>query len=190
MVIELKSASEVRAHARAVQKRINQRRASATTTPEPRPRPAKSVAPSVVAPPQHVDDVPEEALDAHDLPLHAASGVPGYPTRTVLTIAAEYFGFTLRHLIGDWRTSALILPRHVAYFVARRLGASYPKIGRAARRGHSTIHHGCRAIEDRIRTDDTIAVAVDVIGTKVAAAFGVRWRPVKRADQRSARRGR
>jgi hypothetical protein len=170
MFTELKTAAEVREHARIVQRRINQRRASA---PPPEPPPKRRRAPPVVA---VKDDVPEPI---NDRPLHAlAPVIPGQPTRTVLAIAADYFGFQLVDVIGR-RTQAFVLPRKIGFFVARALGASLPKIGRAAQRDHSTVHHGCKTIEQAIRDDATIAVAVDAIGTKAAEAFGARWHPVR-----------
>jgi hypothetical protein len=179
MCLELKTADEVRAHARAVQRRINAARAGATAEEPPpmvsdrlidRRRPGE-------------DNVPHDHDELDDKPLHAAAPlVPGHPTRSVLALAAEHFGLSLADIIGIGRGASVNLPRHVGFFVARRLGASLPKIGRAGHRDHTTVLHGCRLIEERIRFDHDLAAAVDAVGTKAAATFNAHWRPV-RSDQ-------
>jgi hypothetical protein len=167
MFAELKTAEQVREHARIVQRRIDQRRAVAALSPLP-PREAR--------PAGAVDEVPEEP-DKEYLPL-APLVVVGHPTRTVIAIAADYFGLQLGDLIGASRNQKFILPRQIGCFVAKRLGASLPKIGRAVQRDHSTVHYGCRTIESRVRKDEILASAVNAIGSKAAAAFGARWRAV------------
>jgi hypothetical protein len=167
MLTELKTAAEVREHARLVQRRINERRASAI--PEP-PARVPVVLPDEVP-------VPAEVMPEENLPL-----VRGHPTRAVFAIAGDYFGFTLREVTGNSRTQRLVLPRQIACFIARRLGASLSKIGRAARRDHTTVLHGAKTIEWRVCDDEELADAVDAIGRKVAEAFGACWRSV-RADR-------
>jgi hypothetical protein len=182
MLTELKTAAEVREHARMVQRRINQRRGIHESAPPP----DEAAVQAAMAPkPEPLpDEVPAPEDQLGDLPLHdLAPVVKGHPTRTVFAIAADYFGLKLRDVIGQSRLQRLILPRQIGCFVAHRLGASYPKIGRAARRDHSTICYCTRAIAERIRADDSLADAVDVIGRKAAEMFGAAWRSVRQADQ-------
>lgn len=176
MFTELKTAAEVREHARMVQRRINQQRAIP--------------APPVMPPPMRHDEVPtptplaapeDEEPDKSMLPLHASASP--HPTRTVFVIAGDYFGFSIGEIIGDGRTQALVLPRQIGCFVAQRLGASCSGIGRAAQRDHTTVAYGCKTIAQRAREDDMIALAVDAIGSKAAEAFGANWRSVRKADR-------
>jgi hypothetical protein len=174
-MIELKTADEVRAHARMIQRRIDAQRNA-----PPEPSPARRPPPPIAM--HHDDEVPE----GDDLlPLHAATG--RNQTRAVLRIAAKYFGLSLEEVTSASRATAIAMPRQIGFFVARCLGASYPKIGRECRRDHSTVHHGCRCIKERVQTDDALAGTVDAIGTEAAAIFGVYWRPA-RAKQNDDRR--
>jgi hypothetical protein len=160
MLTDLKTAAEVREHARKVQRRINERRAS--WTPEPLP-----------LPPDH-DKVPPPPPPSDAEPVIVA----GYPIRTVFAIAGDHFGFSLADVIGGSRISPLVLPRQIGCFVAWRLGFSFLRIGRAILRDHSTAGHSCKTIEQRIRDDVEIAKAVEAIGRKSAAVFQVEWRSI------------
>jgi hypothetical protein len=180
MFAELKTAAEVREHARMIQRKINQQRA----IPAP-PRRQDEVPPPIAATPVVATSYqsPEDHPDMCDQPLHpSAPIVKGHRTRTVFALAGDYFGFKLREVIGDSHVPNLVLPRQIGCFVAHRLGASFPKIGRAVRRDHSTVCHACKVVAQRIREDDAIALAVDVIGSKAAEAFGAHWHPIGKAE--------
>jgi hypothetical protein len=169
--IELRTAAEVREHARAVQRRINERRRA--IAPEPAPPRRK--------PPQP-DDVPEDdPLDPRD--VQTAVAIADNPPRSVFVIVSEFFGSSIGELTGSSRHPILVLPRQIACFVARRLGFSYPRIGHAAQRDHSTVQYACRVITQRVVQDRAIAQLVNTIGTKAAADLGTEWRPVRRASQ-------
>jgi chromosomal replication initiation ATPase DnaA len=69
--------------------------------------------------------------------------------------------FLVRHidLIAARRTRALVIPRHVVFYLARSLtGKSLPEIGRhVGRRDHTTVLHGVKRIVLMIRTDPDLA---------------------------------
>ena len=181
MIQELKTAADVRKHARLIQRKIDQQRGTSMSPPPPPPRdddvPMEPMMPDEI--------VIDENCAGIDQPLHSlAPALKGrHPTRVVFALAADYFGFKLREVMGKSRVPNLVLPRQIGFYVARRLGASYPKIGLAARRDHTTILHGCKVIAQRIREDDMLAQAVDVIGAQAAAAFGASWSSVRETEQ-------
>jgi hypothetical protein len=170
--IELRTAAEVREHARAVQRRINERRAAIPPEPQaPRRKPPRP------------DDVPDDdPLDPRDVPYAQTSvAIADSPPRSVFVIVSEFFGSSIGELTGSSRHPILVLPRQIACFAARRLGFSYPRIGHAAQRDQSTVQYACRVISQRVVQDRAIAQLVNTIGTKAAADLGTDWRPVGRA---------
>jgi hypothetical protein len=84
---------------------------------------------------------------------------------TVLEIrdaVCEYFSVFPNEIESSRRQGALVYPRQIAFFLARRLTPySYPQIARRfGDRDHTTIMHGCRRIEARMREDWTVAYDV------------------------------
>jgi len=65
---------------------------------------------------------------------------------------AEFFGLAVEELRGKRRNRAIILPRHVAMFLARELTqASLPELGRAfGGRDHTTILHALQKVKGQI----------------------------------------
>lgn len=61
----------------------------------------------------------------------------------IVRATCDAHGLSLAALIGRSRSASLVRARHVAMYVAREtLGASYPEIGRAFRRDHTSVMHG------------------------------------------------
>lgn len=69
--------------------------------------------------------------------------------RRIIHETAEYFGFTYAHLVGERRSAPIVRARQVAMYIAHGvvLNSTYPMIGRAFRRDHTTILHGVRRIK-------------------------------------------
>jgi chromosomal replication initiation ATPase DnaA len=69
--------------------------------------------------------------------------------------------FLVRHidLIAARRTRALVIPRHVVFYLARsHTGKSLPEIGRhVGNRDHTTVLHGVKRIVSMIRIDPDLA---------------------------------
>jgi hypothetical protein len=170
---DLKTAAEVRAHAREVQHKINERRAAAPPEPPPikktPPRPARD---DVVPDPAHTDgELPQLSKEPR---LDSSSG----RTRAALTITAVHFGLTLENLQMKGGGQQLTLPRQIACFVAKRLGVSYSKIGFMAQRDHTTVLYSCQLVRRHIPRDPSLARLVDLIGTKTADVLNIAWRSV------------
>lgn len=71
---------------------------------------------------------------------------------TVLQIVdavAEATGIPARHILGPRRDGPTARARQIVMYEARLAGLSYPQIGQALGRDHSTVIEGVRAEEKR-----------------------------------------
>ncbi|MBL7662458.1 chromosomal replication initiator protein DnaA [bacterium] len=68
---------------------------------------------------------------------------------------SDFYGTTVKDLLGKRRTKNIAQPRQVAMFLCRKLTpASYPEIGVLfGGRDHSTVIHAIQVVEERIKTD-------------------------------------
>jgi len=92
--------------------------------------------------------------------------------RLITEVVAEYYAVERFDMLSQRRTHALLRPRQVAMYLARRLTPkSLPEIGlHMGGRDHTTVLHGCRRIEARLETEPVLAAEVEQIGTAIAAA--------------------
>ena len=93
----------------------------------------------------------------------------------IVGLAADIFGVTVRDVLGGDRSRKVVRPRQVAMYVARkRTGMSFPQLGEAFGRDHSTVQYAVRQVnasltrcrEGRLLTlpgDDDVRDAVDSI---------------------------
>jgi chromosomal replication initiation ATPase DnaA len=99
--------------------------------------------------------------------------------RTVVKMTAEHFELSVREITGVYRHPRFARPRMVIYYVARHFMASFPLIGRLTKRDHTTVISGRKTIKERMAAgDDELKTAVNAIGARAAAAFGMEWLPV------------
>ena len=84
--------------------------------------------------------------------------------RIARAVAAR-FGVTARDLRSASRRRALVVPRHLAIFLARTwTGSSFASLGAYfGRRDAATIRHACRAAADRLAADPAMAAEVAAI---------------------------
>ena len=76
------------------------------------------------------------------------------PTAELQQAVASHFGVTLGDLLGPRRPRGLTLARHVAMLIIRdRFRWSYPEIGRAFDRDHSSVLVAVRRLRQRVQTD-------------------------------------
>lgn len=92
----------------------------------------------------------------------------------ILQACASVFGVSAAELTGPARTVPLVHYRQASMLAMRRLtGASYPSIGRAFRRGHDTVMHGCRRarpeLVSAVISELTEPSALDLLRAEVAA---------------------
>ncbi len=115
----------------------------------------------------------------------ATSGWPNYKTtmqfapgskkrRTIPQIVAAvaaYFEMNRDELLSDRRTNCLVMPRHVAMYLAHvHTMQSTTAIGRAlGGRDHTTVIHGLRSIQSRVLFRDPLVInALDEIANMLS----------------------
>jgi len=73
---------------------------------------------------------------------HPAEQTPrGHSLSGMLATCAKAFGFTVEQLVSPSHSHSLVAARREFAHEARRGGYSFPEIGRALRRHHTTIMH-------------------------------------------------
>lgn len=86
------------------------------------------------------------------------------PVAAVLRATARVFGVSTAEMISERRSRGIIIPRHVAMWVAyKRTGQSTPAIGRVMRRDHSTVIFGIAANEKRMAKNAELRRRVDLV---------------------------
>lgn len=75
---------------------------------------------------------------------------------------ARFFSVTRADILSARRTANVVLPRHIAVYLAKHLTPfSYPAIGRFfGGRDHTSAIHAVRRIEKLVRSDENIAFVV------------------------------
>lgn len=82
--------------------------------------------------------------------------------RLIMQCCAEAFDVSLRELRSLRRRDAIVQARQAVYLLARELtDQSFPQIGRALGRDHSSIIHGAGVARELIRTNPAFAERVD-----------------------------
>lgn len=90
---------------------------------------------------------------------------PAKPPPTIIEIrdiVCGYFGVLPIEVESSRRQGALVYPRQIAFYLARTYTPySYPQIGRRfGDRDHTTIMHGVRRIQERMKSDWMVAYDV------------------------------
>ena len=88
----------------------------------------------------------------------------------IQSVVSDFYGITLEDLIGKKRHSKYILPRHIAmYLIKSEYNIPYKTIGSLfGDRDHSTVLAACEKIENELKQDYTLKLAVDTIKKKIA----------------------
>lgn len=82
----------------------------------------------------------------------------------VIQVVASYYGLKPRDIVSERRDLRVIGPRQVAMYICRKKTLlSFPQIGRAMRRDHTTIMHGAEAVERRIKKDIHLKTEINEI---------------------------
>lgn len=115
-------------------------------------------------------------MTLHLLPIPGLDTAPP-SARDYLAGAAELFGVAPEELIGPRRAQPLALRRQLAMAAAARNPLlSYPAIGQAFERDHTTVMHARRRVDARAREDGAIERLVHAIEDRARAVAGRRWR--------------
>lgn len=80
----------------------------------------------------------------------------------IVAVVCERFGLRPSDLASRRRSRHIVLPRHVAMYLCRRLlNASFPHLGELFQRDHSTVIHGVASIEQRVKRDPSFLLTVE-----------------------------
>lgn len=125
--------------------------------------------------PPMVEPVKSAAVSAEIIPpveasiLHPAD--QKIRVRTVQDAVCEHYKIGLIDLISERRAKTLVLPRHVAMYLAKNLTMrSLPEIGRLfGGRDHTTVLHAVRKIDGIVSSDAELAGQIEQIKTRILA---------------------
>jgi chromosomal replication initiator protein len=87
----------------------------------------------------------------------------------VLSVVADFYQISKNDLVGKKRNSNLILPRHIAmYLLKSKYSITFSKIGAIFDgRDHTSVSYAVIQIEDKIKTDSALKLAIKDISSKL-----------------------
>ncbi|MBV9468996.1 MAG: chromosomal replication initiator protein DnaA, partial [Abitibacteriaceae bacterium] len=89
---------------------------------------------------------------------------------TIIQVVSDHFKMPVRDILGKKRNKEIVLPRQIAMFLAREMGAmSYPDIGRAFGRDYTTVIHSYEKIKSEVKKDSNLKNAISEIRSKAHA---------------------
>ncbi len=82
----------------------------------------------------------------------------------VIEAVAQYYSLSAEDIKGPRRNREITVPRQIAMYLCREVGSiTFPQIGEAFHRDHSTVQHGCeRIIEERVQNPTMETVLNDL----------------------------
>ena len=96
--------------------------------------------------------------------------VPAPTVRDIQAAVCDYYvdEFTINDLISARRGDGVEVPRHVAMYLSRALTLkSFPTIGRAFNRDHTTVCSAVRKISGQLKSDPFLALSVSAIASRL-----------------------
>jgi len=87
----------------------------------------------------------------------------------IQSVVSDFYGISIDDLIGKKRHSKYVIPRHIAmYLIKTQHNIPYKSIGSLfGDRDHSTVLTACEKIENELKQDKTLKLAVDTIIKKL-----------------------
>ena len=77
---------------------------------------------------------------------------------TIINVVAQFYSVTPDEIRGPKRNRDMVMARQVAMFLCRDQGnISFPRIGQAFSRDHSTVQHACEKVAEDMKTNTTVA---------------------------------
>jgi chromosomal replication initiation ATPase DnaA len=77
-----------------------------------------------------------------------------HPVKPIVAAVAKYYDVSISDILSKSRYPELTRARHIAMYLARKLTLkSTPDIGRILSRDHSSVWHGIRQVERRLKTE-------------------------------------
>ena len=89
----------------------------------------------------------------------------------IIEMVARQYDTTPEEIIGKKRSQPIALPRQVAMYICRRMTSmSTTSIGDAfGGRDHTTVMHGCKTVEEGIKTDSQLRRHVEQLRDDIKA---------------------
>lgn len=111
-------------------------------------------------------DIAKDALDVL-IKTQKKSNNSNY--EDALSIIADIYDITLADLLSSSRNQKYVLPRHICMYILKtKYNLTYAKIGNILNgRDHTTVMNGCSKIEDELKTNEELKLAVDSILKKL-----------------------
>jgi chromosomal replication initiation ATPase DnaA len=86
------------------------------------------------------------------------------PIARIQRIVAKDFGVKVKDLLSDRRTADVVVPRHIAMFLAKELTPhTFYEIGRRFRRDHTSVLHAVRKVTAHTKSDPKLHATVERI---------------------------
>jgi len=86
----------------------------------------------------------------------------------IQSIVSDFYSITILDLIGKSRKSKFVLPRHIAMYIMKYLYISYSTIGVLfGGRDHSTVLTACEKIENELKNNSNLKLAVETLLKKI-----------------------
>lgn len=87
----------------------------------------------------------------------------------IIRAVADYFKIKTQDIKSERRMKSIALPRQIAMYIARtKLNCSFPELGeKFGGKDHSTIIHGVRKIEEKIKKDSNLKFMIEGIVKKI-----------------------
>lgn len=88
----------------------------------------------------------------------------------ILQMVSEQFGIPTSDILSRKRDKNYVLPRHVFIYLAKKHTDSTQKVIGQFLGGldHSSVIHGIRSIEDKMKTDDSLRNTIDILTKKLS----------------------
>jgi len=111
-------------------------------------------------PPQPVDPRWIKAIE--EVVVEDAPDPKGPSVKDIKRCVAQHFNLSLRDLESPRRFAKIVVPRQIAFYLARKLTTrSFPDIGRRfGGKDHTTILHACKIVARRMEADPKLAETV------------------------------
>jgi chromosomal replication initiator protein len=87
----------------------------------------------------------------------------------VIRVVADYYKINVQDIKSARRMQSVALPRQIAMYIARtKLKCSFPELGeKFGGKDHSTIIHGVRKIEEKIKKDSNLKFTIERLVKKL-----------------------
>ena len=191
-VADLKTAAEVREHARKVQQRLNQQKLSGKLSEQilaPKEVPSPKIVPDVVRKSPLMErkrkrrSPPRESM----LPKEQLEAAPVLMIAEITKLISERSGLSFDEITFPSRIKRFYQPRYIGYYISYQFGFPIRDIKRAFACRHSkSITYGVNFINDRIVDgDQRLLGEINGIGTELAEKiFNSKWTTITHIRER------